>query len=120
MEPQHDNDLRAPTMLGEHFRRAFREMNARRPFSVYLLFAMLIVIVLGSQIVYVRDNPREFAFFLTLNFIFFFVVAYRAIVDFFEIARNHFREKEAVFRDTLGEPEFVQELGRSVSESRSQ
>ncbi len=105
----------SPT-LREHFRRAFRELNARRPFSVYLLLAILIVVLLGSQIVYVREDPKRFASFLTLNFVFFFLVLYRAIVDFFEIARNHFREKESLFRSTIGEPEFAQELGKSVAE----
>lgn len=115
-----ENDALRSKTLGEHFGRAFREMNRRRPFSVYLLFAMFIVVLLGSQIVYVWDDPKEFAFFLSLNFVFFFVVTYRALVDFFEIARDHLRERESVFRNTLGEPEFVRELGRSVAEHRGE
>ena len=106
----------APRTLRAHFARAFREMNERRPFSVYLLFAIFIVVMLGSQIVYVRDDPKRFAFFLSLNFIFFFVVMYRALVDFFEIVRKHFREKESIYRDTIGEPQFAKKLGRSVAE----
>lgn len=106
-----------PKTLREHFGRALAESRARRPFSFYLLFAIVIVVLLGAQIVYVRDNPKQFALFLALNFIFFFVVLFRALVDAFEIVRDHFRAREAVYRSTLGDPEFTRELGKRVAES---
>lgn len=115
-----DHEPLAPKSLGEHFSRAFREMNRRRPFSIYLMLAMFVVILLGSQVYYIREDPKRFALFLSLNFAFFLVVTYRAIVDFFDILRSHFREKEALFRETLGEPDFVEELGRSVTKNRGE
>ena len=99
---------------------ALREAHARRPVSFYLMFAILIVVLLGAQVIYVKDDPRRFAFFLSLNFLFFFVVLFRAIIDFFDIIRGHFRENEAVFRDTLGEDGFVNELGRRVREEKEE
>ena len=115
-----DHEPRAPKSLGEHFGRAIRELNRRRPFSVYLMLAMFVVILLGSQIYYIREDPKRFALFLSLNFAFFLVVTYRAIVDFFDILRSHFREREAVYRETLGDAEFVEELGRSVAKNRGE
>lgn len=111
-------EQKSPGIAGRLFGGVLRAANKRRTASFYLLFAMLAVVLLGLQIIYVWDNPRQFALFLSLNFVFFFVVMFRAIVDFFEILRNHFREREKVFRSTLGEEEFVARLGRRVSESR--
>ena len=113
-----DKEIRESPTLGSHFRRAFRDMNRRRPISVYLMIAIFAVVLLGSQVVYIWEDPKRLALFLSLNFLFFFVVAYRAIVDFFEIIRGHFREGESVFRDTLGDEEFVKKLGQKVRSKR--
>lgn len=86
----------------------------RRPASFWLLLAILAVVVLGVQIVYARDNPKQFAFYLSLLFVFFLVVIARALWDALEIARDHFRDREAVFRSTLGDSTFVRELGERV------
>lgn len=97
----------------------FRRLRANRrqlPVSFYLLIAMIMVLILGAQIVLVRDDPRRFAFYLALMFIFFFVVLFRAVVDLVEMARKNFREKENLFRDTLGDADFVSELGKRVEE----
>ncbi len=102
--------------LGSYFSRAMKRARDRRPFSVYLIFAMLAVVLLGVQVVFVRDDPKRFALFLSLNFIFFFVVMYRAIIDAFEIFRKHFRERENLYQETIGEDSFVSELGRRASE----
>lgn len=109
-----------PKTLNEHFGLAWRHARGRRPASSYLLLAILAVALLGVQFVHIRDDPRKFAFFLSLNFIFFFVVLFRALVDFFEIARDHFRERERLFRTTLGDEEFVEQLGRRVAENEKQ
>lgn len=105
----------SPT-LGRHFSRAFRRSNAARPTSFYLLLAIIVVMILGTQLVYFRNDPQEFALYLSLMFVFFFVVAFRATLDFFDITRSHLREQQALYRNTLGEQEFTSELGRRVSE----
>ena len=84
----------------------------RLPVSFYLLIAMVVVLVLGAQMVLVREDPKRFAFYLTLMFIFFFVVMFRAVVDVVEITKKHFRERENLFHDTLGDADFVSELGK--------
>jgi hypothetical protein len=94
------------------------EAHKRRPVSFYLMFAILVVLLLGGQVVYVREDPRRFALFLVLNFVAFFAILMRALLDFIEIARNHFRASEDLYRETLGESEFTHELGRRVAENR--
>ncbi len=96
--------------------RAARNLSGWRPISFYLLFAILIVVVLGLGIVNVRDEPRQFAFYLIVLFVFFFVVMARAIMDCVEIWRRSFSEHERLYKDTLGEDEFVGRLARSVED----
>jgi len=107
---------KVPMTLGMHLRKAFVEAHRRRPVSFYLLLAIIVALLLGLQIVHVRDNPRQFAFLLSLLFIFFFAVMVRAIVDFGDIFRRHVSEHEQVYKATLGEEQFASELGRRVSE----
>jgi len=94
--------------------RAARNISSWRPASFYLLLAILIVTVLGLGIIRVRDDPQQFAIYLILLFVFFFVVIARAIVDCMEIWRRSFSEHERLYKDTLGEDEFVGKLSRSV------
>lgn len=113
------DSIKAPKTLGDHFRSAFRRR--RRPtVSLLLMGAIVIVVLFGVQVVYIRDDPKHMAFFLSLNFIFFIVVLYRAIMECLEIARDHFREKEQLFRSTLGDEEFIADLGRRVAESEEE
>ncbi len=109
---------RRPRTLRGHFARAFAEAHQRRPISFYLMFAILAVVLLGGQIVYVREDPQRFALFLTLNFVAFFIIMMRAVVDFMEIIRDHFKASGDLYRETLGEPEFTHELGRRVAENQ--
>ena len=102
--------------LGIRILRAIRRSQNRLPVSLYLLIAMVAVLLLGTQIVLVREDPKRFAFYLALMFIFFFVVMFRAVVDVVEISRKHFREREDLFRNTLGDTDFVSELGKRVEE----
>lgn len=114
-----DSELKAPKTLRDHIAKALVVLATRkRPVSFYLMFAILVVVLLGSQVVYIKEDPKKLAFFLALNFVFFLVVVYRAIVDFFEITRNHFQENEKLFRTTLGDEEFTAKLGTRVSENR--
>ena len=105
-----------PKTLTRHVRGAFRRSNATRPMSFYLLLAIIVVMILGTQLVYFRNDPKEFALYLSLMFGFFFVVAFRATLDFFDITRTHLKEQRALYRNTLGEQEFTSELGRRVTE----
>ena len=101
-----------PPSLGERLRRAWAEANARRPMSFYLLAAILVFVLLGSQFGYVRNDPKRFGFFLIIHFVFFFFVLVRAIIDFFEIAKRHFSERHQLFGQTLGDPESSNSLDR--------
>jgi hypothetical protein len=94
--------------------RAARNISKWRPASFYLLLAILIVTVLGLGIIRVRDDPQQFAIYLILLFVFFFVVIARAIMDCMEIWRRSFSEHQRLYKDTLGEDEFVGKLSRSV------
>ncbi|MBX7259552.1 MAG: hypothetical protein K1Y02_24545 [Candidatus Hydrogenedentes bacterium] len=119
MEPDLSN-IPPPKSLWMHVRKVVGDMNRSRPASAYLLVAIAVVLLLGYQIVYFREDPRRFAFFLILMFVFFFFVMLRAVIDFFEIARKHIRERGELFKTTIGEKEFIGELGRRVSENRTE
>jgi hypothetical protein len=107
-----------PKTLWMHVRKVAGDMNRARPASAYLLIAIVVVLLLGQQIVYVRSDPRRYAFFLSLLFVFFFVVIFRAVIDCVEIAKRHFSEREKLFQTTIGEKDFAAELGRRVAENR--
>jgi hypothetical protein len=63
-------------------------------------------------------SPKRFVFYLSALFVFFLVVLHRALVDFMEIARNHFHESERVYKTTLGDREFVDQLRAGIEKSR--
>jgi hypothetical protein len=106
--------------LKRYFGLALRRANASRPMSFYLLLAIVVVMTLGTQLVYFREDPKQFALYLSLMLLFFFVVAFRAVLDFFDIVRRHLHEQRDVYRNTLGDEDFAAELGRRVSEGRDQ
>jgi undecaprenyl pyrophosphate phosphatase UppP len=103
----------------------WRKANSARPASFYLLIAIVLVLLLalplarsGKESAQTDKDPRRIALFLTLMFIFIAVVAVRALIDFVEILRRHRKERAQIFRSTLGDQEFVKELGRRVAEKR--
>ncbi len=98
--------------------KAWHKVSASRPASFYLLFALFIIMVLGLQIVHVRNNPKEFALYLILMFAFLFTVLVRAVFDAAEILKTYLKESTQLFGNTLGEKKFVEELGRRVEEHR--
>jgi len=106
--------------LWEHVWRAWGRFHAGRTVSLFLLIAIVVVLLLGTQIVHLRDNPRGFALVLILMFVFFFVAMFLAIVEIVDIRRQHFAERERLYRTTLGEEEFVRELRSRVSTRRDQ
>jgi heme A synthase len=115
MDEGPDNDPVPPPTLGGHVFAAMRRINRRRPASFYLLLAMVAAALMGGPLVWSMHDPRKFALCLSLSFIFFFVILLRAIVDFFELGRKFFSEREQLFKNTLGEPDFVERLGQRVN-----
>jgi len=90
--------------------RAWERLSASRTVSFYLLFAMMLAVMFGLQMVYLREDPRRFALFLILNFIFFTTVILVAALDGIAIVRRSFREREQLFHHTLGDDRFIRQL----------
>lgn len=116
--PQSTPEIPTPEPLWRYMLRAFTRAHRRRPVSFYLIFAIFIVAVLGLQVVYAANDPRKLAFFLTLNFIFCFVVMYRALADAVDILSEHRRAKRKLYENTLGDKYFTHELGDRVEKQR--
>ncbi len=112
-----DDDIRRVRSLGERFWSGLRASMKSRPVSFYLLLAMIVMLLLGSRIFQVMDDPRQFVLYLSLYFLFFFVLMFRAIMDAFDIARDHFRKKEKLFRETFVADGFADRLGSSVAQN---
>lgn len=104
--------------LSTHIRKVWRDIRQARPVSFYLLIAMVIVLLLGVQMADYRDDPWRFALVLSLMFVFFFVAMIRAVIDCGEIVRRHLAERRELYRTTLGDEEFMSELGRRVRQKR--
>lgn len=111
-----DCEIKASKTLSEYVRNALREARARRPASFYFLLAIPLVLILGVHMIEFRENPVRFLLVLSLLFLFFGIVALRAVADLFDIARRHVREKP--FQETLGDADFISELGNRVREER--
>ena len=110
-----DEGVRRVKSLRERLRAGMRRSAANRPASFYLLLAMIVMLLLGARIIQIRDDPQQFALFLSLYFVFFFVLIFRAVLDAFEIARDHFRKKEMLFSETFAADGFADRLGSSVA-----
>lgn len=110
-----DNDIRRVKSLGERLWSGMRSSAKSRPVSFYLLLAMIVMLFLGARIVQVMDDPKQLVLYLSLYFFFFFVLIFRAILDAFDIARDHFRKKEGLFRETFAADGFADRLGSSVA-----
>jgi hypothetical protein len=116
-----DTDELTPVKgLSSHIRKVWADMRKSRPVSFYLLIAMVIVLLLGIQMANYRDDPWRFALVLSLMFVFFFVAMVRAVIDCGEIVRRHLAERRELYRTTLGDKEFMSELGRRVREKRDE
>ena len=113
MDPRDDNNTPHKT-LWYHLRKGFKRAHKARPISFYLLLAIPVALLLGVGMTTSTDSPRRFAFYLSIFFVFFFAILHRAIVDFIEISRGHFKEHEKVYRSTLGDDEFVSRLADRV------
>ena len=115
-----DAEPKSSKTLGEYFREGLRKRNNARPFSFYLLVALLIVVVLSSQMVFSLDNPKRLFFMLTLDFVFLFAVLVGAIVDFFDISKRHFSEREKLFSETFGQEDFVSEMRNGIKDQNDE
>jgi hypothetical protein len=115
----HDDPLTEPESpsLREQFRAWRKKVNENHTASFWLLLAIILVMALGPKLLPVDQDPRQYALFLGVNLVFFLVVFVRAVYDAAEIASEHIRERERVYRDTLGDQEFARELGRRVREN---
>jgi len=117
-ERKTEPEFKPVNSLGTHVAKVWWDIQKSRPKSFYLLLAIIVVLLLGLQLATLRDNPKQFAIVLSLMFIFFGAVMVFAVLEFGEIVRKHLKDRRELFRTTLGEPEFIAELGRKVSEKR--
>ena len=117
MEDQGHN-LPPRKTLWMYFREGFRRANASRPVSFYLLLAIPVALILGAQVLRSSETPTRFAFYLGLLFLFLLAILVCAVADFFDIARRHLSDARKVFRTTLGETGFLNQLGERVDAER--
>jgi hypothetical protein len=117
MSKRNTAEIKELPTLRQYFLDGLRRANARRPASFYLLLAMVVVLPFGGQIYRIQDDPRQFALFLLLYFVFFLVVIFRAIVDCFDIMRRHFRERETLLPSVFNRDGFAVDLGQRISQS---
>jgi len=104
--------------LWEHVKAEFIAAHRRRPPSFYFLVLIPVVLLLGARIFQAPVSPHRFTMTLTLLLIFFWVVGAWAVNDFFMIWRKHRTEKRAAYMETLGNPEFMEQLGRCVKKQQ--
>ena len=86
--------------------------------SLYLLLAIILVLLLGLQMAQYREEPKKFALVLGCMFLFFFFVMVYAVLDAGQIIRGHVKENQKLFRSTLGDEEFLDELRDRVRKNR--
>ena len=108
---------RRPRSLGEHLIEGLRRNQFRRKTTILLLAACIPVLLLGTQLAALREDPLRFAIALSLMFLFFFAVMIRAVLDVNDAVRGYFRERDEPFRQTLGDEGFVSELQARLREN---
>ncbi|MCD6287811.1 MAG: hypothetical protein J7M12_01725 [Candidatus Hydrogenedentes bacterium] len=93
-----------------------------RGVSGIMLLAAVVVLFLGLNILFVRDDPHRFAGLLILLFVFFFVAAVLALDDIGRITMAAVERRHDIFRRTVGDSTFYGELRYEVrrhTESRN-
>lgn len=100
--PRARNECVPQKTLWMYVKEGIERANARRPMSFYLLLSIPVVLLLAYSLFASRNSPRQFVFYLSLLFLFFFVILHRALVDSIDIVRKHLREHESIF-GALGE-----------------
>jgi hypothetical protein len=103
----------SPT-LWERLKAGFIAAHKRRPLSFYLLLIVPVVLFLGAHIFHYRTSPQHFTLMVTLMLVFFWLISVWALNDFFALYRKHRAEKRALYLETIGDPDFAEQLGRQV------
>jgi len=85
-----------------------------RPVSLMILAAIVVVLFAGLNYVFVKDNPSRLAGFLMMILLFFFIAAVLAIDDIGRIITKSLTRRNQIYRDTLGDKEFRDELREEV------
>lgn len=104
---------RQPRTLLEHLGDALRRRE-KPPLSFYLPLAILVVVLLGTQLYFVRDDPKRFAFVLVSLFLFFALMIFLALLDCLQLWRKALRDRERVYRETLGDEDFVRRVREGI------
>lgn len=104
----------APRTLWMYIREGLAEAHRRRPVSFYMLLSVPVVLVLGARLFEYRQDIDRFRAALTILFLFFLIISVQAVHDFFSITRRHLHERHAAYLETLGDREFINELGQRV------
>lgn len=86
----------------------------RRPASFYLLLLIPLVLLLGAHLFHSPVSPRYFIVMFSLMLVFLWLVCALAVSDFMSLFRRHRAEKRAAYRETLGDPAFMEQLGCRV------
>lgn len=105
-----DHPPKRTLSLGEHVRRGLREAHAWRPTSFYMLLATPVVLVLAAHMFEYRSDPLRFASVLSLLFVFFGLVAGRALLDVLQISRRRLSVQRQDWEETLGDARFLDTL----------
>ena len=85
-----------------------------RPVSIMVLAAIVVMVFMGLNYIFVKDNPERFAGFLMMNFLFFFIAVVLAIDDIVRIITASVKQRREIYRETLGDKEFCNQLREEV------
>ena len=85
-----------------------------RPVSIIVLAAIVVVVLVGLNYIFVKDNPERFAGFLMMNFLFFFIAVVLAIDDIVRIITASVKQRHEIYSETLGDQEFCDQLREEV------
>ena len=107
----------APRTLWMCIREGLAAAHKRRPISFYMLLSVPVVLVLGARLFEYRQDIGRFRAALTVLLLFFLVISIQAVHDLFSITRRHFHEHRAAYLETLGDREFIGELGQRVKKN---
>jgi len=110
---ENQEDPKPIRTLRQHFWNGIVTAQRRRPASFYMLLAIPVVLVLALGLFQAQNDPKRFAFGLSILFIFLGVVLIRACRDIFMLMRVHLAESRQSYRETLGDEEFLETLRNS-------
>lgn len=82
----------------------------RRPVSFYLLLSIPVVLVLAVNLFQSLQDPKRFAFGLSILFIFLGVLLIRAILDIGSLLREHLAASRQTIKETIGDEAFLEKL----------